>query len=286
MVTLNINTANTNKTDMATKLARQMAYKKKLEEEFRLAEERRKYERKSKYYEHKSCMYEAWNWENSGKSRRRNSISDSIIEETRLKERENESKEIEERKNAQYEKEKKDWMKKRDTYMERAAKFADLKRKRLEEKARIEESKKYIKEEEDIWEAFESIIRENETALKDLEDYKVTVENKEREEKEKLELEQKLRDSVQNSTDVYNIAEPNAFDNLSDIEKRIKELELSIASLDDQLERFEIEKMNCKTREVKKRMSIATNTCAKLAPEVLDPGSVSLFLEDDTLWEK
>ena len=42
--------------------------------------------------------------------------------------------------------------------------------------------------------------------------------------------------------------------------KRIKELELSIASLDDQLERFEIEKMNCKTREVKKRMSIATST--------------------------
>ena len=34
---------------MASKLARQMAYKKKLEEEFRLAEERRKFERKLRY---------------------------------------------------------------------------------------------------------------------------------------------------------------------------------------------------------------------------------------------
>ena len=41
---------------------------------------------------------------------------------------------------------------------------------------------------------------------------------------------------------------------LVSLKKRIRELELSIASLDNELERFEIEKMNSKTREVKKRM--------------------------------
>ena len=47
---------------MASKLARQMEYKKKLEEEFRLAEERRKFERKSRYSGYQFCAYETWEW--------------------------------------------------------------------------------------------------------------------------------------------------------------------------------------------------------------------------------
>ena len=267
---------------MATKLARQMAYKKKLEEEFRLAEERRKYEKKSKYYETKSFMYEAWNCEDSSKTHKRNIVLGFDFEERNREEKEQEEK----RKKAEYENEKKEWMKMREVYTERAAKFADLKRKRLEEKAKIEESKKYIQEEEDIWEAFENIIKENEIALKDLEDYKITVEIKEQEEREKLELEQKLRASQNEVTENSNVVTSNDCDNLSEIEKRIRELELSIASLDNQLERYEIERMNCKTREVKKRMSIATSTCENDTPEVLDTGAVNMFIEDSTLWEK
>ena len=108
---------------MATKLARQMAYKKKLEEEFRLAEERRKYEKKSKYYEHKSFTYEAWNCEDSQRRHMRNSVFDFDFEDR--KREENELKE--KRKKAEYEKEKNEWMKMREVYKERAAKFADLK---------------------------------------------------------------------------------------------------------------------------------------------------------------
>ena len=47
---------------MASKLARQMEYKKKLEEEFRLAEERRKFERKSRYSGYQVCAHETWEW--------------------------------------------------------------------------------------------------------------------------------------------------------------------------------------------------------------------------------
>ena len=131
---------------MATKLARQMAYKKKLEEEFRLAEERRKYEKKSKYYEHKSFNYEAWHCEDLARNHKRDSVFDFDFED--IKREEKELKEKEKRKKAEYEKEKNKWMKMREVYTEKAAKFADLKRKRLKEKARIEESKKYINEEE------------------------------------------------------------------------------------------------------------------------------------------
>ena len=69
----------------------------------------------------------------------------------------------------------------------------------MEEKAKIEESKKIILEEEDIWAEFDNIIKESEMALKDLEDYKITVEIKEKEEKTKLELEEKLRIGLQES---------------------------------------------------------------------------------------
>ena len=38
----------------------EMEYKKKLEEGFRLAEERRKFERKSRYSGYQFCAYETW----------------------------------------------------------------------------------------------------------------------------------------------------------------------------------------------------------------------------------
>ena len=154
---------------------------------------------------------------------------------------ETEQKAVGNRKKVVYEKKKQELMKKREVYIERAAKFSDLKKRRLEEKAKIEESKRIILEEEDIWAEFDNIIKENASALKDLEDYKITVEIKKREEKTKLELEEKLRIGLQESLKNDLTEKTNADDDLSDIEKRIRELELSIASLDNELERFEIE---------------------------------------------
>ena len=75
-------------------------------------------------------------------------------------------------------------------------------------------------------------------------------------------------------------------DELSEIEKRIRELELSIASLDNELERFEIEKMNCKTREVKKRMSLVTGDCENDITNVLNSGSVDSFIKNGNVWGK
>ena len=78
----------------------------------------------------------------------------------------------------------------------------------------------------------------------------------------------------------------NGDDNLSDTEKRIRELELSIASLDNELERFEIEKMNSKTREVKKRMSLVTGDNENDLSKVLNSGNVDSFIKDGNLWKK
>ena len=123
-------------------------------------------------------------------------------------------------------------------------------------------------------------------ALKDLEDYKITVEIKKKEEKTKLELEEKLRIGLQESLKNDLTEKTNADDDLSDIEKRIRELELSIASLDNELERFEIEKMNSKTREVKKRMSLVTGDHEIDLSKLLNSGNVDSFIQDGNLWKK
>ena len=76
--------------------------------------------------------------------------------------------------------------------------------------------------------------------------------------------------------------EPSKTDSdLSELEKRIRELELSIASLDDELERFEIEKMNSKTREVKERMSIVSLIDEDDVEKVLNSE-----LRDTKMWAK
>ena len=66
----------------------------------------------------------------------------------------------------------------------------------------------------------------------------------------------------------------------------IRELELSIASLDDELERFEIDKMNSKTREVKERMSIVSGSDENDVAKVLNSGNVDAFIKDTQIWNK
>ena len=270
---------------MASKLARQLAYKKKLEEEFRLAEERRKFERKSRNSGYQVSAYETWEWGEVPQGRYTDEDESYKVEQNKQKEVENEQKAEENRKKVVYEKQKQEWMKKREVYIERAAKFSEIKKKILEENAKLEKSKRIILEDKDIWAEFDNIIKENEMALKDLENYKITVEIKEKEEKTKIELEEKLRIGLKEilQNDLTKIT--NA-DDLSDIEKRIRELELSIASLDNELERFEIEKMNFKTREVKKRMSLVTGDNENDLSKVLNSGNVDSFITDGNLWKK
>ena len=99
-------------------------------------------------------------------------------------------------------------------------------------------------------------------------------------------MEEKLRIGLQESLHNDLTEKTYAGDKLSDIEQRIRELELSIASLNTELERFEIEKMNCKTREVKTRMYIITGDNKNDLSKVLNSGNVDSFITDSNLWKK
>ena len=63
-------------------------------------------------------------------------------------------------------------------------------------------------------------------------------------------------------------------------------MEFSIVSLDCELERFEIEEMNCKTREVKKRMFLVTGEARNDTDNVLNRGAVDSFIKNGNLWGK
>ena len=83
---------------MASKLARQMAYKKKLEEEFRLAEERRKFERKSRYSAYKVSAYQTWEWGEVPTGRNTHNEESYKVEQNKQKDVEKEQKAEEKRK--------------------------------------------------------------------------------------------------------------------------------------------------------------------------------------------
>eukprot|EP00092_Neocalanus_flemingeri_P069651 GFUD01085407.1.p1 GENE.GFUD01085407.1~~GFUD01085407.1.p1 ORF type:complete len:199 (+),score=77.51 GFUD01085407.1:44-640(+) len=171
--------------EVSSKLARQMAYKKRLEEEYRLAEERRKSWKISKYSGYQVSLLGTEDWGREENSRQ-NSYRGAIdTEEDRQREMDilKQKKQVEEEEKEEvYQKEKEKWIKKRAAYIARAAKFSELKKKRLDEKKIIDKSKKKILEDEDIWAELENILKENEIALKDLENYKRIVEISEKEE--------------------------------------------------------------------------------------------------------
>ena len=75
---------------MASKLARQMAYKKKLEEVFRLAEGRRKLERKSRYSGYQVCAYETWEWGEVGRVQNQNIADTCTVKQNKHRDVENE----------------------------------------------------------------------------------------------------------------------------------------------------------------------------------------------------
>ena len=70
---------------------------------------------------------------------------------------------------------------------------------------------------------------------------------------------------------------------------RIQELEQSIASLDNELERFDIERMKGRTRQVVERMKTAFNRNEIIeikAKNVLSKKTVNGFLKSTILWRK
>eukprot|EP00092_Neocalanus_flemingeri_P069650 GFUD01085404.1.p1 GENE.GFUD01085404.1~~GFUD01085404.1.p1 ORF type:complete len:276 (+),score=109.67 GFUD01085404.1:102-929(+) len=268
--------------ELSSKLGRQMAYKKKLEEEQRLAEERRMAGTKSKYPGYQVRLLETGECGREG-YRRQNNYNRGALHAEEDKERELDILKQKQREE-EYQKEKAKLLKKREEYMERAATFSELKKERINEKNIDKSKQKIFVEEEEMWAELEKVIKENEIALKDLEDYRIFVEVNENKEKMKLKLEEELRIGTQENCKegITDIEE----EKLSQTEQRIRELELSITSLDYELDRLEIEKMNCKTRQVKKRMSQVTGDSAKELQNMLKPGTVEAFIKDGNMWRK
>ena len=88
-------------------------------------------------------------------------------------------------------------------------------------------------------------------------------------------------------TDNKTVFKDNKFDEMNTIQERIKELELSIASLDNDLERFDIERIKHKTRQVVKRMSkVLGQTENNEVQEILKVKTVNGFMKDNILWGK
>ena len=97
-----------------------------------------------------------------------------------------------------YQRKKDIWLQKRKECNARAGKFSELRRKRLKEKEILNEPLAGV-EDPAIWMELENVIKDNQMALKGLENYKVTVEIKETEEKIK-EIQSK---STENSEDCW-----------------------------------------------------------------------------------
>lgn len=270
---------------MESKLARQMAYKKRLEQEYRDFQERCKYERRSQCYEGRVRDLEQWSYDEDMHRRRhdvRNGKTEQSKEELTLKQNEEKKKRLE-----SFTVEKERLSKKREEYSKRASKFKELKRKRFEEKKRADEAKQLLSS-EDMWEELDIVIRENDAALQGLKEYHYSIERLVKEQKAvrqrkkenrlSLSVTQTLSRSSSSSTRISN---EFCDAELDPIYARIKELEESIVSLDFELEDYEMIKMREETNKVKRRMSEAVG--GEIAVNL---DSVDMFLRNDNLWER
>jgi len=81
--------------------------------------------------------------------------------------------------------------------------------------------------------------------------------------------------------------ENEEYEEMKNTEERINQLELSIALLDDELERFDIERMKNKTKKVMKRMSLVlSDTAVDDIENILQVTTVNGFMRDEVLWGK
>ena len=272
---------------MATKLARQMALKKKLEEEYRQANEilndrskltpNRKYHpmqfdfdaksryspieirgRRSVFVEEEEIRNVADDNEERKRIKReekmakKRELDERLLreEEERLKREEEERKkrELEERLNVEKEERRKKEELRRKKIVER--------QRRLEAKRRREEKRAFDKKEMEEIRMFK--IDEGSRSDKSDEEIKRLKELEEAQNEEMIKTEQ-----------------------------RIKMLEMSIANLNLELERYDLEDMKDKTRKVVKRMSLVLKDVEDEEVDVvLQVTTVTGFMENEDLWSK
>lgn len=282
---------------MDSKLARKMAYKKKLEEEYREFQERCKYEKKNSMLGYEMRLLDAgqWSYQEISSSRRKDFFEDEEFVKQKQREEESRRKVEEEKKKKEeeYLRNKEKWKQKREECSKRVSRFAELKRKRSDEKRKEEEARRVLQS-EDLWEELDLIICENANALKDLKEYQVSIETLVNEQKQRRNLSQqqpeysldrRSADTIRSRT--RTTTEESSNEELDALYAKIKQLEHSIVSLDFELERYELDKMKEKTKMVKRRMSEAVGDGdAGTSSNPLDAQSVEMFIRNSNLWEK
>ena len=258
---------------MATKLERQMALKKKLEEEYREANERLNdrisLSRPRKYYPMSFDLSTDLKYKPLEMRRRVPQViseeEPTVQEVTQLNvQREQEAEEAQRRlKEAEEEEEE---IKRRDEEERRRREEEDRKRREELERRTLEDKKR--KENARRKKAERRRIEMNEIV-----------------ESRKLMINEDAKFDKQEDLEKVKLDEEQ-FEEMKKTEDRIKELELSIATLDMELERFDLEKMRCKTREVKKRMSLVIHDREEEADMILVAPAVRGFMQNDHLWGK
>ena len=273
---------------MATKLARQMALKKKLEEEYRQANERLNDRSLTtrKYYPMKFNLDAAVKY-SPVTIRKRNIVTTDTETEEEIpepfeREEENKVPDINEEDIRRQELEE------------------ENRRKELEEEARkkeLEERLRLREEEERKWKQK----LEDERKKKMKEKLKRAEAKKRREDriaKKHKEMEDIRNFIPDDKSEENDQAKRNHVEEVKDTEEKIKQLELSIATLDMELERFDLEQIRDRTRKVVKRMSLVMqetelpklplfeNDDEEDINTTLQTTTVKGFIQNQHLWNK
>ena len=265
---------------MSTKLARQMALKKKLQEEYREAKERME-ERMSltgprKYYPMSFDLSSDHQYK-PVEIRPRNTViieEDPSVQEVQQLAEQREREEAEARSRLRREEEQRGLREEEE-------------RRRLQEEEEKEKARR-IREEQ------KRKLMENKKRKEDIKRRKTErrrIELQEIAESRKLMVAEDAKFDKPEEVDKKVKLDQEQLEEAQKTEERIKELELSIATLDMELERFDLEKMRSRTRQVKKRMSLVINDREWEEEEerrdmVLAAPTVAGFMQNDRLWGK
>ena len=277
---------------MASKLARQMALRKRLEEEYKQANERlndvakmktRKYhpmtfdlDSKPRYDPVQlrgSRMIEAVIDEDEDSD-----ILDNVESNSDKDEQIKNQKELEEKRKEEEEEQRRRELQERLFLEEQHKRELEKRLQQEEENRRLREEKRRKKFEDKL---------KREEARRRREQMKA-IESEEMEEIRKLMFDEGSRcDKSIEEIEKMNELKVAQCEEMKITEERIRQLEMSIATLDMELERFDLEKMRDKTKKVVKRMSLVINDNQDEEVDmVLQTATVKGFIQNKDLWSR
>ena len=268
---------------MATKLARQMALKKRLEEEYRLANEKLNQKvTPIKRYHSMEFDFDAKPRYPPIEIRARRSV---IIEEDETSKELDENAAKERIKRAEEEAKRKEIEERlRQEEEERLRRNEEeRKRREMEERMRAEEEERRRKEELRRKKLEE---RQKRLAAKRRREEKRAYEEREMAKIRTFMLEDRCEKTQEEKERLRELEEAQN-EEMVKTEQRIKQLEMSIATLNLELERYDLEDMKDKTRKVVKRMSLVLKEAEDEEVDiVLQATTVTGFMENEDLWSQ